>query len=112
MVDLHDVMHGYEVPMIIASGAILLIGWALHWYSEKLNCHDTCSHGPCESKKNKVHTLLIVATVLFAVNVTVYMVFHRGVDAIGVEALHEHDHVHDNLGHEEEASDAHDGHDH
>lgn len=79
MVDLHAFLHGWELPMITASGVVLALGWGLDWYSKKIDCHDHgCGHGPCGTKKNRAHTVLIVATVLFFVNITVYGVFHRG----------------------------------
>lgn len=105
MVDFHEVMHGYEVPMIVVSGLILAFGWGFHWYSEKIDCHDTgCGHGPCEPKKNKTHVLLLLASILFLVNVTVYIVFHRGVEVMAdAPMLHDHSHSHDEHDH---------GHDH
>ncbi len=50
--EIHDVMHAYEVPMIIVSGMVLFVGWGLYFVSQKLDCHDTgCGHGPCEPRK-------------------------------------------------------------
>ena len=98
MVELHEVMHGYEVPMIIVSAFILAFGWGLHWYSKKVDCHDTgCCHEPCGPKKDKVQMLLIGASLLFLVNVSVYMVFHRGAE-VGAIA-HDDGHGHDEHGH-------------
>lgn len=106
---LHHVMHDWEVPIILFSGLVVLAGWALHLYSQKLDCHDTgCVHGGCAPKKNRNLTILKIATVLFVVNVTIYMVFHRGLETFGVTepaALHaHHDHTHNDH--------AHHGHDH
>ena len=88
----HDVMHDYEVPMIIVSGVILLLGWALSWYAERIDCHDTphggCHHEPCAPKKKRAHKVLIVASVLFTLNVLVYFGFHRGVDLPDAHAGH------------------------
>lgn len=102
--DLHHLVHDYEVPMIIASGFVLALGWGLHLYSKNIDCSEgqaACSHEPCGPKKDKLQLLMIAATILFAVNVIVYTVFHRGMDAAAVEAGHE---GHDDHGH--------DGHDH
>ena len=77
----HEAIHSWEVPLIVASGTIVALGWALHIYSNKIDCHDTgCGHGPCEPTKKKTHRILQIATVLFLVNVSVYMVFHRGME--------------------------------
>ncbi|MGQ0526659.1 MAG: hypothetical protein ACT4OY_01290 [Alphaproteobacteria bacterium] len=80
LMHLHDLLHRWELPMIIVSGAILALGWALYRYSKKVDCHDTgCCHGPCGPKKNKVGLVLKAATLLFIINISVYGVFHRGV---------------------------------
>ena len=107
---LHDIMHDWELPMIVLSGVILVLGWGLYLYSRKIDCHDSgCHHGPCDSKKKKTNVILKIATILFIVNVSVYTLFHRegalleapimveGVvqnDALttGHEAHHGHDH--------------------
>lgn len=96
----HEFMHAWEFPVITVSGIIILLGWAAYAYSVKLDCHDTgCGHGPCEPKKKKSGRLLIVASVLFFVNVAIYVAFHRGMDThfnvVGdtvVEAENNHEH--------------------
>jgi hypothetical protein len=98
MVVIHDFLHQYEVPMIIVSAAILMLGWGLYFYSRKVDCHDTgCAHGPCGPKKDKVKILLIVATVLFVLNVSVYAAVHRDggrfAPAISYDFAQEHDHA-------------------
>lgn len=87
----HEVLHSYEVPMIILSGAILLLGWGVYAYSRKLDCRTegSCCHTPCEPKKDRTKLFMTGATILFFVNVTVYFVFHRGMD------MDEHFHVHE-----------------
>lgn len=80
----HDLLHGYEVPLIIFSGAVIVMGWVADRYSRKVDCHDTgCCHPPCEPAKTRAHIVLKVASVLFVVNLIVYFVFHRGME-IGV----------------------------
>jgi hypothetical protein len=86
-VELHEVLHKYEIPMIGFSGLVLCLGWTLHWYTEhmmtdKTESHTHCCHGPCEPKKNRVHFVLKAATVLFIANLAIYLIFHRGL-AIG-----------------------------
>lgn len=112
MVEIHEVLHGYELPMIFVSAFILAVGWGLHWYSRSIDCHDTgCGHGPCDTKKDNTHLLLLGASVLFLINVTVYGVFHRGMDAAIHEETHggahaeDHGHAHDEVDLNIEASD-------
>ncbi len=98
MVEIHELLHGWEVPMIIVSAIVLMLGWSLHWYSKKIDCHDHgCGHGPCDTKKDRAHLILKIATALFLVNVLVYVVLHRGMDnaaavdhAAHAEEVHEH----------------------
>ena len=100
MLQFHNFMHEWEVPVILTSGGILALGWGLYALSRRLDCHDTgCGHGPCTPKKKSSGRLLLFATALFLVNVIVYVVFHRGMDsrfnlmsAAPMEAAHEHDH--------------------
>lgn len=79
MIDLHVVLHEYELWVIGFSGALIAAGWGLHLYSLKVDCHDTgCHHPPCTPSKKKVSRFLVFASVLFAVNFLVYAVLHRG----------------------------------
>lgn len=100
MESFHDVMHQWEVPLMMLSGAIVVMGWILHNVSQRMDCHDTgCVHGPCEPKKKNSVAILKIATILFIVNVMIYMVFHRGAEvfafnhdqAAAVHAHHDHD---------------------
>jgi len=101
LLEVHDLLHAWEIPMIVFSAVILLFGWALYRYSKKIDCHDTgCGHGPCEPRKNKTLLILQLASVLFVINVSVYFLFHRHMDtdfnAAGVvsEAHDHHGHAH------------------
>lgn len=81
LTDFHDLMHRWELPIIAVSGVVLALGWGLHWYSKKIDCHDHgCGHGPCEPKKDKTKMIMQAATLLFVVNVSIYLVFHRGME--------------------------------
>lgn len=85
MESLHGIMHEWEIPMIAFSGGVVLIGWALYYVSKRMDCHDTgCTHGPCGPKKKTTATILKIATVLFVVNVSIYLVFHRGAETLGL----------------------------
>jgi len=49
---LHDAMHGFELATIIAAGVMLILGWAVHFYSVHNDCHEHgCSHQPCGPRK-------------------------------------------------------------
>ena len=75
----HEFMHPYEIPMIGFSAAILGIGWALYYASQRIDCHDTgCAHGACAPKKNKALTVLKIATGMFLFNTIIYVIFHAG----------------------------------
>ena len=80
ILDLHDLLHRWEVPMIVFSGALLALGWGLHLISERLNCVDAaqCCHEPCAPKKSLTFKIMVAATALFLFNVAVYIVFHAG----------------------------------
>jgi hypothetical protein len=103
MNDVHEVMHGWEMPIITMSGVVLALSWGLHLISKRMDCHDTgCVHEPCEPKKNKNATILKIATALFVINISVYSFVHMGYQHINAEQNHEtnveaatHDHYHE-----------------
>ncbi|NCT40782.1 MAG: hypothetical protein GW778_03860 [Alphaproteobacteria bacterium] len=100
----HDFLHQWELPIIISSGLLLAVGWGVLIYSRKVDCVEVgCCDKPCAPKKRKSSRLLEVATILFVVNVSVYAIFHRGMniqvphaaDARIERAAHQgHDHDH------------------
>ena len=74
---LHESIHDYEIPMIMASGLIILMGWALHYVAYRIDCRSAgCCHEPCAPKKKNSYKVLAVATALFALNVTGYFLIH------------------------------------
>ena len=92
----HHMIHNYEVPMIIFSAIILMSGWGLYIYSRQINCRTegTCSHEPCEPKKDRIKLIMIGATILFVFNVSVYFFAHAQSDAhIEHDAEHNHNHA-------------------
>jgi len=90
MNDVHDVMHGWEVPIIAMSGVVLVLSWGLHLISKRIDCHDTgCVHEPCEPKKDKNALILKIATVLFVTNISVYSIVHRPYHHAHAEHHHE-----------------------
>jgi hypothetical protein len=107
MVTMHDWIHVWEVPIILFSGAMLALGWGVTLYADRMDCHDHagCTHPPCAPKKHRAHLVLTIASILFAFNVTLYVVVHRTLPGLvptaqNHEAIHDHGHGH------------HDGHDH
>ena len=100
---LHDTMHHWEVPMIIMSAAVVALGWGLHYYSLKNDCHDHgCHHEPCGPRKRAASKILVAATILLAFNLSIYFGFHRGQDQAAAQAEHAQsdDHGHSHHGHE------------
>lgn len=93
----HDFLHKWELPMIAFSGLVLAAGWWLYGQSKKIDCHDSgCHHGPCGPQKDRTGFIMKAATVLFAVNILVYAVLHRGLDiGMPVTAAHHDAHEHD-----------------
>lgn len=91
--DTHHIIHNFEIPMIIISGVILALGWMLYFYSKKINCRTqgSCHHAPCAPKKDRTWHFMILATILFALNVLVYFVFHHGLDGhVNDSDIHQH----------------------
>lgn len=78
LVTIHDYMHQWELPVIAVSGLILVLGWAITLYSDRVDCHHTgCEHGACAPKKDRAHMVLIIASVLFLFNLSIYLFVHR-----------------------------------
>lgn len=94
-VQFHALMHGWEIPIMITSGVILLMGWTLHIISEKLDCRSTgCHHEPCTPKKKKTARVLKIATFLFVVNVGIYSLVHMPTEASKTDAHAHQEHNH------------------
>lgn len=86
MTEFHETLHGWEVPVVIVSGIVVVLGWGLLFISRRIDCHDTgCEHGACAPKKDKAGLVLKIATVLFFVNVMIWGVFHRGMGLYTIE---------------------------
>ena len=87
----HDMIHRWEIPLIIFSGFTIALGWAIDMMARRVDCHDTgCVHEPCGTRKNKAHKVLIIATALFCFNVIIYLVFHQGFGPVAAEMHHHH----------------------
>lgn len=82
---LHEIIHGWEIPVIAMSCVVLAFGWIVHNISERMDCHDTgCHHPPCEPKKKNSAVILKIATLLFILNISVFLIFHKGLDRLGL----------------------------
>ncbi|MFP4313430.1 MAG: hypothetical protein ACLFR0_03790 [Alphaproteobacteria bacterium] len=97
--DLHHIMHDWEAPIIIGSGALLVLGWLIYGYSKKLDCHSVCEHPPCKPKKDKTRLVLFAASILFAANLSLYIFVHQGNSGVSLqnqasEQAHHHNHAH------------------
>lgn len=96
---LHDIMHKWELPIVVFSGVMLGLGWFLHRRSLVQSCETTgCErvHEPCAPTKSKTLLFLKIATVLFFINVFVFLVIHRGLGVTVSTAPHAHEaHAHD-----------------
>jgi len=86
---LHHMIHDYEGGIILVSGGILVLGWGLYTYAQRLDCRmdGDCAHQSCAPTKDRTRLFMVMATILFVVNIAVYLIFH---DHVG----HEHDHHH------------------
>jgi len=103
--DLHHIIHDYEIPMIIVSAVILIVGWILYLCAQKMDCSvegEGCCAQPCAPKKDRTKIVMIVATLLFVVNVSVYFGFHYQYEHLD----HDDHHIESHQGHN------HSGHDH
>ena len=96
---IHNAMHHYESAIIAFSGTMVAIGWIAHYLSRDVDCHDTgCGHPPCDPQKTKNSRVLMIATILFAVNIVIYFGIHRNVMHLDIfrpqpfaQASHHHD---------------------
>lgn len=93
LIVIHNFMHAWEVPIIAFSGVVLVLGWAITLYSDKIDCHHTgCAHGTCAPKKSRAHIVLSIATALFLFNLAMYAFVHRsGFVTIPTETMAVHD---------------------
>lgn len=101
LINIHNAMHSYEVPIIVFSGVMVLLGWVAHFVSRRVDCHDTgCGHPPCTPQKSKNSKVLLIATLLFALNILIYFGVHRNVFELMVFRPHpleksiNHDDIH------------------
>lgn len=96
---LHDVIHGYEMPIIMFSGLLLVAGWILYHMATRTDCkglgHD---EHKCHQTYDRSKLFLIAGTFLFFVNLAVFIFFHQGIDSFSDKhsdtVVHAQEHVH------------------
>jgi hypothetical protein len=98
LMNIHNAMHEYEIPIIVFSGVMVALGWLAHIVSRDVDCHDTgCVHPPCTPQKSRNSKILAIATLLFVVNIVIYFGVHRNVLQLevfrpqGIERHHDHE---------------------
>ena len=80
LMEIHARIHHYEVPIIIFSGVILILGWVAFYLSRKVDCHDTgCGHPPCDTGKTENGKIMVIATILFLINLSIYAFVHKNI---------------------------------
>ena len=99
IMDIHDAIHAYEIPIIMTSGVITLAAWAVYLNAGKVDCHDTgCVHEPCDASKARAGLILKIGTGLFIANLTIFMFLHylpeQGYYTLGHQVGADHDHDH------------------
>lgn len=105
IMDWHDAIHAYEIPIILTSGVITVLAWLVYFSARKVDCHDTgCGHPPCAPRKSRAYKVLMIGTVLFAVNVSIFLFLHylpeKGAYTLGAPAAESHlDHNHEDHDH-------------
>lgn len=94
--ELHTHIHDWEIIIILSSGLIVATGWAVHIYASKMNCHEksNCCHAPCDPKKKTANKVLIIATALFIMNISIYAVVHKDVFGLELNQAIKGSHVH------------------
>lgn len=76
----HDFMHRWEIVIISISAVLLALGWWIALYLQKTvqDNHENCTNSHCADKSvKKTRLVLIIATVLFAFNFSVYALVHK-----------------------------------
>ena len=103
LMNIHNILHDFEVPIIIFSAVMVVLGWGIHHIMFRVDCHDTgCVHPPCNPQKVRNSRILTFATVLLCFNLVIYFGIHRNILGLEVfesaSSVHQHDddsHHHD-----------------
>jgi len=100
IMDLHEHIHAYEVPIITTSGIITVLAWVVYLNAGAVDCHNTgCEHEPCDTRKARAGTVLKIGTALFIANLLIFTFLHylpeQGYYTLGSSAVHGDEHHHD-----------------
>ncbi len=80
LMEIHEKIHHYEVYIIFFSGIVLVLGWIALYLSRKVDCHDTgCGHPPCDGGKRENGRIMVIATILFLINFSIYAFVHKNI---------------------------------
>lgn len=100
LLEIHNRIHEYELVIIAVSGLMLVVGWAAHFISNKVDCHDDgCCHPPCAPQKGMNVKILTIASLLFVINFSIYAFIHKNIFHLaaferGPEHVHETENDH------------------
>lgn len=85
---LHDIIHGYEIPVIIFSAIMLLLGWGAYSMAVNTDCH-ALGHDEhkCHKTTDRSKVFLVIGTVLFAANLVIYFALHIPLNRAASETL-------------------------
>ena len=72
----HEIIHRYELPVILFSGFMVGVGWLVYWGSRRLR---VCGDAMCAKGARHNRLILVIATGLFTVNVFIFAVVHKNV---------------------------------
>lgn len=80
---LHDVIHGYEIPIIIFSAVMLGLGWWAYWLARRTDCH-ALGHDEhvCHRTTDRSKIYLLVGSALFVMNLAIYFALHFSLDQL------------------------------
>ena len=71
---IHGFMHRFELPLLLFSAAALLAGVLAQVISARRDCGaQGCGHDSCAPKKQPARWVLLVAALLFAGNMGIYL---------------------------------------
>lgn len=88
---LHDVIHGYEIPIIIFSAVMLGLGWWAYGLAKRTDCH-SLGHDEhaCHRTTDRSRVFLLIGTALFVMNLCIFLTLHMSLDK---HSAAEHNHV-------------------
>lgn len=74
---LHDIIHGYEIPVIIFSAVMLVLGWLAYWLAKRTDCH-ALGHDEhrCHKAEDRSKLYLLIGTALFVINFVIFVTLH------------------------------------